>query len=117
VPDEYFISVVHRNHLSIISSEKVSLRNHSQLLDLTKSENVLGEETTADLGNGVYGMYAGDTNCSSIITYSDAMSIIQKNTKSGYNIADVNLSGIVTFADVTHVVNNNTKSAIFKVKK
>ncbi|NOH00346.1 MAG: LamG domain-containing protein [Ignavibacteriae bacterium] len=115
--DEYYISIIHRNHLSILSADKVNIGNHSQLLDMTKAENVFGSESVSDLGNGVFGMYAGDTNCSSIITYADAMGIVQKNTKSGYNIADVNLSGIVTYADVTHVVNNNTKSANFKVNK
>jgi hypothetical protein len=109
-PGDYYIVVNHRNHIPVMSAGLVNISKHSILYDFTISvNNTNGESGIADLGNGVFGMYAGDTNSSDMITYSDVMGIIQKNTSSGYLPADANLTGIITYADITPVVNNNTR--------
>jgi hypothetical protein len=113
----YHTVIYHRNHLPLMSSEKLLITNKSDLTDLTNQSNISSITPSSDLGGGVFGMYAGDTNGSSIITFSDATCIIQNNTRINYNIADVNLSGIVTFADVTSVINNNTKATNLKIIK
>jgi hypothetical protein len=85
---------------------------------MTLSENIYDTDSAAKLENNIYGLYAGDTNTSTIITYSDANNIIRKNTNLGYISADNNLTGIVTYSDVESIIKNNTKSTkVPKIKK
>ena len=55
-PDSYYIVVIHRNHLAVMSNDPVSLPNTSAY-DFTMSQTqAYGTNSMKDLGSGVYGM-------------------------------------------------------------
>jgi len=60
----------------------------------------------AALGDGSYGMYAGDGNGSGIVTISDANLAISNRDGVGYKAADYNISGIVTISDMNKAMSN-----------
>lgn len=107
----YFIVVRHRNHLAIMTSTAIHLSSDSSILyDFTTSElKAYGDNPMKNLGGDIFGMYAGDTNNSAIISASDVAPIIVDLNLSNYNNADVNLSGIVTAADVSKIILNLNK--------
>lgn len=104
----YYVVIRHRNHLAIMTASAIPLSSSSsELYDFTTSQlKAYGNNSMKDLGGNVFGMYAGDTNNSTIITASDVTSIIVNLNFSNYNNADVNMSGIVTAADVTKIISN-----------
>ena len=60
-PDSYYIVVIHRNHLAVMSHDPV-LPN-SSAYDFTMSQTqAYGTNSMKDLGSGVYGMWAGDAD-------------------------------------------------------
>lgn len=113
VPGNYYIVVRHRNHLPIMSSTPVSLGfTNSALYDFSTAQTkAFGTEPMVDLGNNVFGMYAGDANISAIITSADVTPIIANLNLATYKVADVNMSGIVTAADITMIISNLNKTS------
>ena len=108
----YYIVIKHRNHLSIMSANTVALNGTgSTLYDFsTGTDRYYGSEAVL-LESGVYGMYAGDTNDSDIITYSDKDPINDNVNYAGYHSADANCSGIVTYADKDFINSNVNKAS------
>jgi hypothetical protein len=70
VAGNYFIVVRHRNHLAVMSANPVSLSASSSLYDFTTGLAEFYGGDAADLGGGVYGMYAGDANTDGVINYA-----------------------------------------------
>jgi peptidoglycan/xylan/chitin deacetylase (PgdA/CDA1 family) len=108
----YYIVIYHRNHLPIMSANPVTLLTGSSVsYDFSTSQmQAYGNEPMVDLGGGLFGMIAGDTNISAIITAADITPIIVNLNLSDYNDADVNMSGIVTAADITKIISNLNKA-------
>ena len=67
----YYIVVIHRNHLAVMSNDPVSLPNTSAYDFTLNSNSAYGTNPMATLSDGKFGMYAGDANSSGIITNSD----------------------------------------------
>ena len=105
----YYIVVIHRNHLAVMSANAVSLPNSSAYT--FTNGNTLGTNAMKDFGDGNYGMYAGDANSSGIITNSDKDPINSNLNAAGYYNEDVNMSGIVTNADKDKINENINKSS------
>jgi hypothetical protein len=106
----YYIAVHHRNHLSIMSSEQIDISETPNPYDFTKEiTQAYGEDPMKDLGDSAFGMYAGDTNNSGIITAADKSPINSFLNDSGYFEADSNLNGIVDDEDKQPVISNNLK--------
>ena len=96
----YYVVIRHRNHLAIMSSHPVQLTNSAIQYDFTTSENkAYGQNSMVDLGNGVYGMYGGDTNGDGIIDEKDVVDVSQKLFYSGYWREDSNLNSPVNVLD------------------
>jgi len=56
-------------------------------------------DNAADLGSGVYGLYAGDANGTEFINSADYMTVKPKVGLWGYYNEDCNLSGFVNSVD------------------
>ena len=119
----YYIVVIHRNHLAVMSANPVSLPNGSAY-DFTTSESQAYIKTVdaipmASLVGGKYGMYDGDVNGNGTVKYNlsgnDRVLIYAKigggdvnATISGYYNEDVNLDGVVKYN-----LSNNDSALIY----
>lgn len=114
----YYITVKHRNHLSVITQLPLSLPNNNcppdSPCDLTNFTNVRnGNATLVNLSGGKWALPCGDIDHNGVITFADynawkaAISILP-----GYSPADVNLNGQVDIADFSSFRNNLGKSAL-----
>ena len=95
----YYIVVHHRNHLAIMSSSAVTVNSYPPAVnyDFTSSQSqAYGSNPMIDLGDGSFGMIAGDGNGNGQVQNNDSESIWQPdNGQSGYKNADFNLNGQV----------------------
>ncbi len=105
----YYVAVFHRNHLAVMSAAPVMLSANSQIYDFTTSMNkAYGTNPMKDLGNGKFGMFAGDGNGDGGITIADRNEIwLPQNGTMGYQSGDFNLDGGVTVGDVNLYWNLN----------
>ena len=96
----YYVVVKHRNHLAVMSSHFVQLINSSIKYDFTASEDkALGQNSMVELGNGLYGMYGGDTNGDGVIDNKDVVDVSQKLFSSGYWDEDSDMNSPVNVLD------------------
>jgi hypothetical protein len=110
----YYVLVKHRNHLAVMSADSIYLNSTPAYYDFTDSDSKFyGTGGCVELGSGsgVWGMMAGDTNDSGIITVADKAAITAHLNQSGYFAADTNLSGIVTVADKAKIAANLNKAS------
>ena len=82
------------------------------VINLTDLANVYGDGSGIKLlETNIYGMIAGETNQSNIITNSDKDAVILDKNKQGYYISDTNFSGIVTNSDKDVIIENKNRSS------
>jgi len=94
INDQLFVVVWHRNHLGIMTSEPVIPAGSLYSYDFTTgAEKAYGTDAQKDIGNGFFGMYAGDLDASRTINNNDRI-ITWKSQggKSGYMQGDADLS-------------------------
>ncbi|MBK8944271.1 MAG: hypothetical protein IPM32_03270 [Ignavibacteriae bacterium] len=105
---DYYIAIKHRNHLNIVSSEKVQIQNGINVnYDFTGSANsAYGINALTLLKNGKYGMIAGDTDANGVINNLD-FGIVANNIPSrAYHQGDLDMNGIVNVLDYS-LINKN----------
>lgn len=116
---DYFVAILHRNHLAVITEEPVNLRDSiAAKLDFTRSELVMGREgsmkplakTTDD--RIIFGLFAGDINADGVIDIFDQNDIWLKRDFEGYLVWDVSLSGIITTRDLNFAFNNRNRKSL-----
>ncbi len=115
IPDgEYYLVIYHRNHLPIMSSSKISVKNSTITYDFTTALNkAYGTNSMAKLKNGKFAMYAGDTDGNKIINDNDYKVIKNNIFSSGYVNGDTDLNGIVNVLDYSKINKNiNIKSNV-----
>ena len=111
----YYIVVKHRNHLAIMSSLPAALINSNIQYDFTTSESkAYGQSSMADLGDGSFGMYGGDTDGNGIIEDKDYMDVSQKLFSSGYIQEDSDMNSSVNVLDYKLSKVNLSKSTNVK---
>ena len=110
INDNLFAVVYHRNHLAIMSSGPLIESSGNYTYDFTIGPGqAYGTLAQKDLGNGKYGMYAGDFNADGVINTGDKSSIWFENAgKFGYNQSDGNLDGQGDNLDKNDIWLNNT---------
>ncbi len=96
----YHIVVRHRNHLDIISENPINLPN-STIFDFSVPANILGGLSQLnDLGNGNFGLIAGDYNADGIITVSDFNGYAaQISLINIYSAADFDGNNVISVGD------------------
>ena len=109
---QYYIVIRHRNHISIMSSAKVQINNNEEVkYDFTDSQNkAYGTNSMADLGNGKYGMIAGDENADGKINDLDFTTVAEKLFSGGYIQGDVDMNGVVNVLDYYFINKNMSRS-------
>lgn len=96
ITDSIFVLVWHRNHLGIISAYPVTESAGLYSYDFTiSSDQALGGSLAEkDMGSGVYGMIAGDTDANGIIEDTDkTITWVSDAGKTGYLSSDADLDG------------------------
>ena len=114
LPSSFYIVVEHRNHMIVMSPNKVSVVNRVVTWDFRNSNSFAqGGAGSKELTPGVWGMYAGDCNQIEDLVRSD----IKGNDKSDwllsngifgqYHVTDMNMNGDVNGADKALWLLNN----------
>ena len=108
-PDDYYIVIKHRNHLSIMTSSVISLSTTTTTVDITSGSTAIsgGANAMVDMGNGVFAMISGDFDENGQIQNIDTNAIIQLLGVSGYNKADLDMNGQVQNVDINNLLNPN----------
>lgn len=98
---DYYLVIRHRNHLAIMSASKITLSSNPSLYDFTTASNkAYGNGGQTSLGNGKYGMYAGDGNGNGTVNSADANNTWkQQNGNIGYHAGDYDVNGGVNIVD------------------
>jgi len=93
--DDLFLVIRHRNHLPVMSANPLPEAGGIYNYDFTASSvQTYGTNAQKNLGNGVFGMYAGDINADGIISEYDINLLWEPESgKSGYLPSDCNLDG------------------------
>jgi hypothetical protein len=116
--ESYHIIVRHRNHLDIMSAVPVPLPNMNHyLFNDTPAYTLGGETQIADLGDGNYGLKAGDTDANGVVTVADFNILV--NELSGintYSNADCTLDRNVTVSDLNAFQPNASAIGISQVR-
>ncbi len=115
IPDgNYYLVIYHRNHLPIMSSSKISVKNSVMTYDFTIALNkAYGANSMTKLKNGKFAMYAGDTDGNRIINDNDYKVIKNNIFSSGYVNGDTDMNGIVNVLDYSKINKNlNIKSNV-----
>ena len=105
----YYIGIVHRTHLDVLSADSISIPNNN-IYDFTTNKNKFyGNNGAVELEPGIWGMWCGDSDGSGVIDASDRNSTWNNRNKTGYENPDVDLSGVVDAADRNKTWNNRNK--------
>jgi hypothetical protein len=108
----YYVTLYHRNHLTIMSSNALSLGTTTTTHDFSTSQSqAFGSQPMNALETGVFGMVAGDANRSAIITAADANDVFAALNLTGYLFSDVNMSGVVTASDANRIFGNLNRAS------
>ncbi|MCF6170252.1 MAG: hypothetical protein L3J66_04650 [Bacteroidales bacterium] len=115
--DNYFVAVLHRNHMGVVSSATVDLNVASPVYDFTTAQaqawqnGAISTNAAMDsLATGVYGLWEGDANADGLIVYnggsSDRVLILDKVggvanmttvISNVYDLTDINMNGNVVY--------------------
>jgi hypothetical protein len=92
ISQNLYTVIIHRNHLSVMSSGALSNIGTTYSWDYTTGVNqAFGTNALTDLNGGVFGMYAGDANSDGDINNNDKVTWGLNAGTKGYKSADLNL--------------------------
>jgi hypothetical protein len=100
----YYLVVKHRNHLSIMSASAVALNQSSALYDFTTGFDKYhgGADGAIDVGSGVWGMVAGNADCTDQDCFPSDLANIRTGIlggAAGYLNGDTDMDGDVFPSD------------------
>jgi hypothetical protein len=109
----YYLVVKHRNHLSIMSNDKILIRNGETInydfsLSATKT---FGEASQVLLSNNKYGMISGDADGNGKINNLDYGEIANNIFLSGYLRGDLDMNGTINVLDYSKIYANILKKS------
>jgi len=115
--EEYYITVRHRNHLDVFSSTPI-VANESLTYDFTQDPaSALGTAQLKDLGDGFYGLFAGDFQADATIQVTDYdVWFINPAIINIYAPGDGNLDGVIQVTDFDTWFANKAKVGIGEVR-
>ncbi|MCB0794952.1 MAG: PQQ-dependent sugar dehydrogenase [Flavobacteriales bacterium] len=108
--DQYYIALLHRNHLGIMTADPVGLDRDLTLVDLSSAAtNVAGTDPRLELVNGRMAMFAGDALKDEVLKYTGSSNdrdrilltiggSVPTAVVFGYNDQDLNMDGKVKYA-------------------
>ncbi len=114
----YYIAILHRNHLAVVTEEKIDLTRKQIIatIDFTKPELVMGRENSLrplakTLDGLVFGLPTGDVNADGVVDIFDQIKIWTERDFEGYHVWDTNLDGIITTRDLNYSINNKGRKS------
>lgn len=115
----YNLAVRHRNHLAVITEDKVLVdrSNLGYVVDLTTGVGILGGAAAQKLigtnnGRRWFGLVAGEVEGGDDIARPDYNLVWDDRNLEGYLLRDTDLNGIVTTRDVNVTWNNRGRSSV-----
>ena len=121
IQDNLYVVLRHRNHLDVMSAGNLTTNAQGEFeWDFTESNSAYGSNSLADLGNGEYGLIAGDVNADGFVSYvgtnNDKVAIYNaingnqsiSNFINGYSNSDINMNGVASY-----VGTNNDKVVLY----
>ncbi len=104
----FYIVIRHRNHLSIMSAEKIPIINGQKInYDFTISSNsAYDANTLLNLGDNKYGMIAGDADANGVINNLDFGIVANNIPFRGYIQGDLDMNGILNVLDYSFINKN-----------
>ncbi len=113
VSGSYYIVIKHRNHISIMSSKKVSITERVGInYDFTTSVNsAYGNNALVKLGNDKFGMFAGDADANGVVNNLDFGIVANNIPKRGYYQGDLDMNGVINVLDYSLINKNILKSS------
>jgi hypothetical protein len=110
---EYYIVIKHRNHLSIMSAQKVKIeQGESVNYDFTDSQSkAYGENSMASVGDGKYAMIAGDGDANGVVNILDYSTVANSILSIGYALGDIDMNGVMNVLDYSFIGRNLLKKA------
>ncbi len=115
--ESYYICLRHRNHLDIISSQKIPFSSEMSY-DFTQNVNsASGDEQLYLHEDGTPMLYAGDINFDGLIQQTD-IDIWKLNPaeNNSYKPEDCTLDGIIQISDFDQWYYNRSKLGVFEVR-
>ena len=106
--NNYFITVKHRNSISITTASAVALQGNFVEYDFSSNPASVFGNNMKLLSSGLYGLYSGDCNADGHIDQNDLLAIQNSVTgfSKGYLNTDLNGDGIADAADLVIADNN-----------
>jgi hypothetical protein len=111
--DDYFLAVLHRNHLAVMTKNTLALSGTPTAIDLTDgSTETHGTEAQREVV-GTYMLWAGDVTFDGTIKYtgidndrdpilSSIGGVVPTNTITGYSSTDVNMDGTTKYTGLSN---------------
>jgi hypothetical protein len=105
---EYYLVVKHRNHLSVMSRQKIMIEKGIPVeYDFTDSQSkAYGENAMADLGDGKFGMVAGDGDANGVVNVLDFGTVANSILVRGYAQGDLDMNGVMNVLDYSFINRN-----------
>jgi hypothetical protein len=121
-PTDYYVAIIHRNHLGIITAATVALSDNVVVVDFTNATNQItfgsNAQTAFGMPSGRIAMWAGNVNNDTVIQYSgtnpDVTTILSTVlndagnflnfptfTVSGYDSNDINMDGSIQYSGIS----------------
>lgn len=109
----YYVTVKQRNSIGAVTASPIAFNSSSINYDFTTASTRAFGSNLKNLGQGVFGIYGGDTNQDTIIDLSDLILVGNQAAVagSGYIPEDVNGDGLVDLTDLI-IIGNNASQAI-----
>lgn len=109
---DYYLTVRHRNTLAT-TSQAININGNGLSYDFTAMASRAFGNNQVELGEGIFGFYAGDANQDGSINATD-LSLIGNSAmvfETGYAVADLTGDGVVDALDLI-VADNNAANAV-----
>ncbi len=112
--NSYYIVLVHRNSIATWSATPVTMAANGSSYNFTNSASQAAGSNLADLGSGIFGIYAGDINQDGSIDFNDypALDIASSAGVLGYDANDLNGDASVDFNDYPMIDINSSNGII-----
>jgi len=105
----YYVSVFHRNHLSVMTANPITLAGTVTNLDFTTIP--LYGNDAAKIENGAQVLWAGDSNLDGTVNANDRSNVWNDRNQTNYLETDFTLDGVVNAADRSVCWNNRNRVA------
>jgi|GEM_PF-845520 len=111
--DNYYLAVVHRNHLPVMTANPVAFTGVSSVFDFTATTmSTYGTGARKELATGLWGLISGDVNNDNVVNASDRSDAWNFRNQTGYLMQDATLNGVVNAGDRSELWNNRNRFGV-----